>query len=60
MGVCGFYDFNDKDVFFFYFECYKFVLYLNVVVMMQDFIICFFFLVVIVFCCNWGKEFNLI
>lgn len=59
MGVCGFYDFNDKDVFFFYFECYKFVLYLNVVVMMQDFIICFF-LVVIVFCCNWGKEFNLI
>lgn len=34
MGVCGFYDFNDKDVFFFYFECYKFVLYLNVVVMM--------------------------
>lgn len=43
MGVCGFYDLNDKDVLFSYFECYKFVLYSNAVVMMQDFIICFFF-----------------
>lgn len=38
-----FYDFNDKDVLFSFFECYKFVLYSNAVVMMQDFIICFFF-----------------
>lgn len=59
MGVCGFYDLNDKDVLFSYFECYKFVLYSNAVVTMQDFIICFFFSAVIVPCRNWGKELNL-